>query len=347
MTTLMSREIAEQPQALASTIDVLRPARAEVRRLGSGMKRVVLFGRGSSDTAATYGRYLIEVVGGRPAAMGAPSVATVYGALLDLTETLVVVCSQSGNTAELVEVAGWAKACGARTVSITNEATSPLAAACDLSMVTQAGHESAVPATKSQTTCMLALAELTAALAPDNRDRELSASIDKVPQAMADVLAACSDIEALARQLADADSYAVTGRGFTYAVALEVALKIQETSAVACIGLSQADLQHGPVAALGPKTPLIVVSAATGPTLPGLTSLARSAGGLGCPVVTIGGDPELREAAHHRLAGTDLPEPVAPMVLVAPGQLLAESMARLRGRDPDRPDGLAKVTQTA
>src|SRR5919198_1511302 len=147
----MAREVAEQPEAVARTLDALRPLRGELRARAAGTSLVTFIARGSSDNAAPYGRYLCEVRAGRPASLAAPSVATHYRARVDLGGVLAVALSQSGETGEIVETLRWAAARGARTVAITNDGASTLAGAADLALVTQAGPERAVPATKTYT----------------------------------------------------------------------------------------------------------------------------------------------------------------------------------------------------
>jgi len=344
--TTMLREIAEQPQALQATLDALAPLRTELRTLVARSQRVVFFARGSSDSAATYGRYLVEILAEVPSAMGAPSVATLYGAHQDLSGTLAVLCSQSGRTEEISVVAQWARECGARTVAVTNEAATPLAELVDLALVTRAGPELAVPATKSHTTCLLAMAELAAALMA--HPEPLHAQLAEVPTEAARLLDQGAEPAAhAARAASTARAVAVTGRGFSYATALELALKIEETSLLPCLGLSQADLQHGPQAVLDAATPLVVASAESGPTLPGLHAVAQAAVARGTPVVMLGGSAVMRDLADWTLPGSNLGEPVAPIAQIVSGQLFAEALARELGRDPDAPPGLSKVTRTA
>src|ERR671919_1362375 len=162
----MAREVAEQPDALARTLDALRPMRRDLTAIASGRRAVIFVARGSSDNAAIYGRYLLEVHAGHPAGLAAPSVGTHYGARLDLSDAVVVSVSQSGETQEIVDAQHWAAGCGARTIAVTNDADSALARAADLAMVTDAGRELAVPATKSYTAQLVAMAVLAGALAP-------------------------------------------------------------------------------------------------------------------------------------------------------------------------------------
>ncbi|MFZ0322563.1 MAG: SIS domain-containing protein [Actinomycetes bacterium] len=349
MPSQMALEIREQPAALQATRDALRPLHDDLRSLARATDRVVLYARGSSDSAATYGRYLLEVAASVPASMGAPSMATLYDAELDLSTTLAVICSQSGHTGELVEVAEWARRRGARIVSVTNDERSPIAQAADVAMVTRAGVEVAVPATKSHSTCLLALAELAVAVAPRSRPRRaaLLEALDRVPEEAERLLAEAAAAEELAGTLVSSTAMCVVGRGFTFTTAQELALKIEETTSIPCLGMSQADLQHGPVAVLGPDRPLIVAAAPDGPTLPGLAAVAKAAHDRGAAVIVLGGGASLSSGAVGVLAGPRLPEEVAPIALIVPGQLLAEALSRATGHDPDHPPGLSKVTQTA
>jgi glucosamine--fructose-6-phosphate aminotransferase (isomerizing) len=157
MTSQMRAEIGEQPDALRRTIDALLPRTADIAALARETRQVLFIARGSSDNAAVYGRYLVEAHTGRLATLAAPSIATAYQRRLDLDGVLAVAISQSGKTEEIVETLDWAKDCGARTVAVTNGAGSPLAEAAEVALVTDAGDEIAVPATKTYTTQLAAL----------------------------------------------------------------------------------------------------------------------------------------------------------------------------------------------
>jgi glutamine---fructose-6-phosphate transaminase (isomerizing) len=158
--TWMRREIGEQPEAIARTVDALVPLGAELRRLAAGARQVLFVARGSSDNAAVYGQYLCSVRAGRLATLASPSVATAYSAELDLRGVLAVGVSQSGRTAKIVETLRWARRRGAATACVTNEASSPLAAQTQVALVIQAGAERALPATKTYSTQLAALAVL-------------------------------------------------------------------------------------------------------------------------------------------------------------------------------------------
>jgi glutamine---fructose-6-phosphate transaminase (isomerizing) len=341
MKTTMLQEVLEQPDALQRTLRALEPLSGDIARLAAGRRQVLFAARGSSDNAATYGRYLIEVVAGLAAAPLAPSVATAYRRRVGLEHALVVVVSQSGETSEMVETLRWASGCGAATVAVTNVGDSTLARHADLALVTAAGAELAVPATKTFTAQLTAMAVLAGSLsgAP-------VAGLAQVPAAVSDLLARRAGVDAAIEALATRPRAVVTGRGLTYAVAAELALKLEETCLRPVPGLSYADLRHGPIAIVDDQTTSVVVAPRDGPVLGGLTHLVPELRDRGATVVAIGGDASVAAVADIAVAGPDLPESLAPIGLVVAGQLVVEGLARRLGLDPDRPRGLQKVTQT-
>ncbi|MFI6476980.1 SIS domain-containing protein [Nonomuraea sp. NPDC050663] len=339
----MRSEIAEQPAALRATLEALLPRVGEVRALGEQTRSLLFIARGTSDNAAVYGRYLIESHAGRLAALAAPSIATTYKRKLDLDGVLAVAISQSGKTEEIVETLAWAKDCGAATVGITNGGPdSPLAQAADLALCTEAGVEKAVPATKTYTTQLAALAVLAIGLGADVNPDDLH----KVPDAVERLIAEPGDLEAVVEGLADKPGVVVSGRGLAFSTALETALKLKEACYLHAMGLSYADLLHGPIAVVDEDTPALLVAAENSPTLQGTVALAERVVSAGASAFTVGGGAALAKAGTAALNGPDLPEWVAPMGLIVPGQLLTEALALRLGIDPDAPRGLNKVTQT-
>ena len=350
MPSRMRTEIAEQPEALRRTFEALLPQAGELEALGRATRQVLFIARGSSDNAAVYGQYLCSARAGRLASLASPSLATVYRADLDLRGVLAVAVSQSGATEEIVTTLEWARRCGARTVAVTNVAGSPLTESADVPLITQAGQELAVPATKTYTTQLAAMAVLAHGLRrPGTGSEGGGVAVEEllgVPEAVAAMLGVADAAGELAGRLVDVDALVVSGRGFAYSTALELALKLEETCYLTAVGLSYADLLHGPIAVVDRRTPVLLVAAGNGPMLPEMTALARRIAGTGADVHGIGGDPEFAAACRSALPGTSLPEHLAPFALVVPGQLLAEALARARGLDPDAPRGLDKVTQT-
>jgi glutamine---fructose-6-phosphate transaminase (isomerizing) len=342
--TQMRAEIAEQPAALRATIDELLPRAAEAGALARDTRQVLLIARGTSDNAAVYGSYLIQVHAARLATLASPSVATVYRSRVDLSGVLAVALSQSGRTEEIVQTLAWAADCGARTLAVTNQPGSPLAQAAEVAFVTRAGAEHAVPATKTFTTQLAALAVLAVGLGAEVDPRQLQRAPDQI-EAMLD---APPDVAPLVSELAQDRGVVVCGRGLAYAAALELALKLKETCYLPAMGLSYADLLHGPIAVIDPQTPAILLAARSGPTLDGTIALARhvTGAGAGARAYAIGGNRRLAAACSRTLPAPPLPEWLAPLGLIIPGQLLAEALASRLGLDPDHPRGLTKVTQT-
>ena len=165
--TAMRTEIGQQPAALRATLDALLPRGGEVAALARDCRQVLFFARGTSDNAAVYGTYLLQAHAGILATLASPSIATEYHSRLDLSGVLAVALSQSGATEEIVETLDWARDCGARIVAITNGGGSPLAELADVAFVTEAGVEQAVPATKTFTCQLAALAVLALGLGAD------------------------------------------------------------------------------------------------------------------------------------------------------------------------------------
>ena len=352
--TRMRTEIDEQPQALRATLDALLPRVGEIAALARETRQVLFIARGTSDNAAVYGSYLVQVRAGRLATLASPSVATTYRSRMDLSGVLAVALSQSGRTEEIVETLGWAADCGARTLAITNGAGSPLAEAADVAFVTEAGIERAVPATKTFTTALAALAVVGIGLAEGAAgtgggagNRPDAGELRAVPDEIERLLTSGMDLDPIVSELADVAGVVVSGRGFASSAALEFALKLKEACYLHAMGLSFADLLHGPIAVVDAQTPAIIMAADSGPALDGAVALAGRVTGAGARVYSIGGGPALARVSGHALPGPRLPEWLAPIGLITGGQLLTETLARRLGINPDSPRGLSKVTQTA
>jgi glucosamine--fructose-6-phosphate aminotransferase (isomerizing) len=332
----MRREIDEQPAAVASTLAaVAQPAAALAAAVRErGLDRVVLVARGTSDHVALYARYLLEARCALSSSLAAPSLYTTYRPPVDLSRSLVLGVSQSGQTPEIVAALEFAAGRGALTAALTNEAGSPLATAVGHALVTAAGEEQSVAATKTFTTALAAVAELARALgAPD-----LGPGLRELPAALGAAAALPGELlESSARALLEAEAAVCIARGYAYATALEAALKLKEVTGLWAEGFSAADLRHGPrAAALG--LPALVFHAG-GPLAADVEGLERELAAAGSPIVSIG-------PGRTLAAAEGLCEELAPIALIVPAQLVAERLAVLRGRDPDRPPGLTKVTRT-
>ena len=338
----MAQEIAEQPEALRRTFAALLPQREAIRTLAAGRRRVLFVARGSSDNAAIYGRYLLETYAAVPGSLASPSVATHYRTRLDLSDTLVVCVSQSGATEEIVATQAWARGCGAATIAVANVADSPLVAAADLALVTRAGPEVAVPATKSYLAQLAAMVVVATALASDPTG--LDAELDRVPGEVERLLG--TQVGEAVAALRDSAYAVVAGRGLMMGTALETALKLEETCLRPVRGYSYADLRHGPISVVTEGMTAVLVAAADGPLVGPMVELAGDLAGRGATVVGIGGDAAFAAACDIHVPGPDLPEVLAPLGAMVPAQVLVEALARELGLDPDQPRGLAKVTST-
>lgn len=326
---LMSREMAQQPTVLARLAARAAADMAAVRELARGPLAGVMFvARGSSDNAAVFGRYLAELETGRPAGLAAPSLYTRYRARADWGGYVAVALSQSGATPEIVTTCAAVRAAGATVIGITNEPDSQLAEVSDLLLGTDAGPELAVPATKTMTAQMLLAATVTAALG----GRESRPDFAELPAAVDAILADTRAAGRLAARWRDTDRLIVTGRGLAYATALEIALKIKETTGILAEGISAADLRHGPIATAFAGAPVLLVDAG-GPAAADIGELAERLAGRDA------------DAALLPLPSR-LPEPAQAIAAVVRGQQLARSLAMAKGIDPDSPPGLTKVTPT-
>lgn len=319
----MRREMAEQPEVLARLLS---------RRIAVDFSQpagVIIVARGSSDHAAIYGRYLLELATGRPVALAAPSLFTRYGARTDASGWLVVGVSQSGRTPEIVDVVERLRATGGRAIAITNNEDSPLAEVAEVVIGLGAGEEQAVPATKTYTAQMAAFAVLASALG-DVPWAEGDLAL--VPDAVAGVLADGEGMAALADRWAEIHQLVVTARGWMFSAALETALKVRETALVSAQGFSVADFLHGPIAAVDPGAAVLALRA-DGPAAADVDEAVAA-------LTERGADLQLMPPV------SGVPEALAPIAASVRGQQLALELALRKGLDPDAPRGLNKVTIT-
>ena len=331
----MRADMAAQP----AVIEGLAARRAELipALRGPEPAGVVIVARGSSDYAAIFARYLLEAVTGRPVALAAPSLVTLYGAELRLDGWLALGISQSGRTPEIVTVLERYGAAGARTVALTNDPASALAAAADVQVELGAGDELAVPATKTFTAQLAAVALVGEALGPVPWR---ASHWERLPGVVEELLGDPGPAERAAEALGAADELIAVGRGYLMCVALEAALKLREATGVRAEGWSAADFRHGPVTVARGDIPLLAVSAA-GPAAADVDELAEQLERGGTRVLRLADSPE---AELPYTSG--IPEPLCTLPATVRAQQLALALALRRGINPDAPPGLGKVTET-
>ncbi|GAB2456057.1 SIS domain-containing protein [Jatrophihabitans fulvus] len=342
--TLLDTELAQQPDTVARLLTRLPDDVARLRELAAGCTGVTLVARGSSDNAARYGQYLVPIRSGLPVTLATPSLSTVYGRTPAMSGQLVVAVSQSGRSTDIVTVLAEARAQGRPTVAITNDPASPLAAEADHVLDLDTGPEQSVAATKTYTASLVAVAGLAVALGPADDDAAAWSDLDQLPELLAAGLdVAAVPARATAAALHPASRAVAVGRGLNLATAHETALKITELTGLQVVPYSPADLRHGPIGAVGPEVPVLLVApdeAASASVL----ELVPDLRARGSAVHVIG--TAVDEAVTSVPSPNGVPPWLSPVVAVVPGQLVARALAESRGVDVDHPGGLSKVTVT-
>jgi glucosamine--fructose-6-phosphate aminotransferase (isomerizing) len=344
VTTLFETEVREQPAALARLLSEGRSAAeaAAERIRARSVRFVVLAARGSSDNAARYGQYVLGIRHRLVAALATPSLFTQYQVAPSLAESLVIGISQSGQSPDVVEVLREGRRQGAVTLAITNALDSPLATTAEAVLPLHAGAEHAVAATKTYTAQVMAIAMLSAAL---NRDEQAWNELGAVPSLVERAIQLCAPGLGLAESFRDHEKLIVVGRGYNFSTALEITLKVKETTGVMADGYSSADFLHGPKAILDAALPLLAV--APGRVFEDLDRVVAFAREAGAPLVAVSDREDLLGAADVPLRlPSGIPEWLSPVVAIVPGQLWALGLSLARGTNPDAPPGLAKVTHT-
>jgi glucosamine--fructose-6-phosphate aminotransferase (isomerizing) len=299
-------------------------------------RAAVTYARGSSDHAATFAKYVIEMRAKVLTSSAAPSVTSVYSAALDLAGTVAIAISQSGRSPDVVTALAAARAAGAYALGFVNQQSSPLADECDLAIPLHAGAERSVAATKSFICSLSAVLHLAAEWSGDD---ELADALRQTP-GMLDIAWQC-DWAPLVDCLEHTSGLYVIGRGPGFGIALEAALKFKETCALHAEAFSAAEVRHGPMALVGPDFPLLVFrqSDLSGE---GIDELVRDVIERGGRVFLAGGQAD---------GATILPVPAAhpliePMLQIQAFYRAVNALSIRRGLDPDHPPHLKKVTET-
>ncbi|WP_429932180.1 SIS domain-containing protein [Agrobacterium vitis] len=339
MTTTMRQEINEIPQAVSR---LLSDSRASLEQAGAALRKrdpavLVTIARGSSDHAAHFLKYAVELELGIVVASLGPSLASIYQAPLKLDRAAALAISQSGASPDLVALAKSAVAGGATTISLLNTISSPLATASDIAIDIQAGPEIAVAATKSFVNSIVAGLSLISAWSDNAR---LTAAVEALPTHLEKALTL--DWSGLVEVLKDADSLYMLGRGPTLAIACEAALKCKETSELHAEAYSSAEVLHGPVSLVSANFPIIAFAARDKAE----ASIAATANGLAAKNASVFLTSSLAKEAN-RLPFIETGHPLTDaLALIVPYYGMVESLSRARGLDPDKPAALKKVTET-
>ncbi len=341
--THFEREIREQPEVLRRLLADPAPGEVGAALRDAAPTVVLSLARGSSDNAVTFFAYLVGLTLGLPVASVPPSLVTLHQARLRTERALVVGVSQSGESQDVVGAVRALAASGVPSLGVHNRPGSALEQVCGLSVRLGAGEERAVAASKTFSSQMMALARVVAEWADDEALRQ---ALAEVPDAIQRLLAEPGAIDAAAARLTHAEQLDVLGRGLAFGPALEIALKLKETSYLHAHAYSSAEFQHGPIASLGPGDPLLLLGL-VGASAPTTLDSARRLRDTGAHLTVVASDPELLELASAAVPIAPADSPVVQaFVHVVAGQWLALRLAAERGLDPDAPRHLRKVTQT-
>jgi len=335
----MESDLQEAAAAVDRQASILAAALAtlirELSRRPPGV--VVTCARGSSAHAATFAKHLIELRLGIPVAAAAPNVATVYRRALNLKGQLFLAISQSGRSDDLIETAAMARAAGAITAAVVNDAKSPLAEASQIVLPLGAGTERSVAATKSFVASLAALLQLTAFWTDDPAMRSAHARLpDRLAQA------GRLDWDPAIAALAGADSLITIGRGPTLAIAREAALKLKETCELHAEAFSAAEFRHGPIALISGALPILAFNP-WDDAAASLTDLVADLRRKGARVLIA--EPGIPQSDRLPALPPDHPDADAICMIQSFYALLVKIAAQ-RGTDADRPRHLQKVTRT-
>lgn len=339
----MFQEAVEAPAVVERQLIANREIMQDLggRLRGHKPRAVVTLGRGSSDNAATYARYLIETRLGVMTASAAPSVSSLYAATPSLEGVLCLVISQSGRSPDLLAAVEAARIGGAFVVALINATRSPVAALADLVVPLHAGPELSVAATKTYLAALTAIAKLVASWASD---AVLDAELHRLPALMSEAWAL--DWTPLAAALAPATNLYVIGRGVGFAVAQEAALKFKETCGLHAEAFSAAEVRHGPMALVEAGFPALIFSQ-NDESRTGIEALAADFSGRGAQVFLAGSASPAAPIGGVRALGAIASHPdLEPVLLAQSFYRMVNALALARGRDPDHPPHLAKVTET-
>jgi len=342
----MLDEIREQPAALERTLQAERKPIEELKSLLEHQKPrlIMLAARGTSDNAAQFGRYLLEITTGIPVTLAAPSIFTLYKAPFHFDDVLVIAISQSGESTDTNLVLQRAREQGARTIGVTNEAASALGRIAEHPFLVHAGREQSVAATKTYTGQLLMLYLLAYALGA----RIALDDLARLPEWTHRALQLETEIARRAERYRFMDHAVVLGRGLNYANAFEFALKLMETCYVIAERFSSADLLHGPIAMVEASFPAFLFTP-SGVTWPGMREMLEKLIQLKAEtlIITDRTNRAAEDLAKHAIVvDVSLDEVFTPIPYIVPAQLFAACLAREKGLNPDQPRTLSKVTRT-
>lgn len=338
------QEIKQQP-AVAEKLITNEFGKIEsiVDEINGDFDYVLIAARGSSDNAARYAQYLFGLNNQLQVALATPSLFTLYSSSPKLHKALVISISQSGMSPDIIQIIKIANQQRCKTICITNNDDSPLANESDFTIPIYAGEEKAVAATKSYSASLIALAMLSAALA---KDKDFQSQIQHIPAYLKTTIAAAQEKLDQVQRYRYIENCAVLGRGLNYATAFEVALKVKELTGINAIPYSSADFRHGPIATVHRGFPVFLI-APQGKVFGDMQQMFIDLQALQAEIISISNDDKiLRDSNLGFRIPTEIPETLSPIVSAIPGQFFGRQLAIEKGFNPDKPEGLHKVTET-
>ena len=345
--TYMLDEIRQQPDVVRRILSEEMPRVeslvAEVRR--RKIAYIYVAARGTSENAAIYCKYLMEIQHGLPVALAAPSVTTLYDVVPNFgANALVLGISQSGAATDVIEVVRRARESGALTACITNEAGPELTQAAEFSLSIGAGEEVGVAATKTYTGTLALLGLFSTAL--DTSRPERGEHLRRAADFMEQALGLDDAVHHLVEKYADLSGCVILGRGYNHATAADLALKLTETCGLSAQAYSAANFQHGAITQVVQGYPCLLF-APDGKAFAPMAQLAEKLRAQHPALICFAHDAAFLAGSETavRIPGA-IAEWVSPLVYVIAGQLFTYWLCLLKGFDPDSPRGLAKITQT-
>lgn len=340
----MLKEIEQQPEVIRN---IIRKNESCITAICKEIKNwninfILIAARGTSDNAATLGKYLFGYVNGIPTGLVASSLFTLYKRKINLKNSLVIGISQSGESPDVVEVLKQSRKQGAYCIAITNQKNSSITKNVHASLYCYAGKEKSVPATKTYTGQLVLLYLLSFNLA--GKAKELK-SFNKIPAQMAKILSQKEYIRKEIEQYKFIDECVVLGRGLNYATALETALKIKETSYLKAEALSGADFMHGPIAIINKNFPVIIF-APPDATFSSMAETVKKLVAKQAERIIISSEKKILMYATLPIQVPKMDMIFTPILYIIVGQLFAYYLCITKGYNPDKPRGLNKITQT-
>lgn len=340
----LENEIAEQPSVIQRLIT---EGMTDTQTVVNVIKAfdpayVCIAARGTSDNAGRYAQYLFGNALRLPVMLATPSLHTIYGTPPNLGKALVIGISQSGRAEDVRQVLQDANEQGALTVAITNFDDSPMAQTASHHLALRAEQEFSVAATKTYTAQLTVIAQLVTLLSDS---AEMITDLKKLPDYASQTLSMTDGIASWADRYRYMDTFVVLGRGFNYATAFEISLKVKELTYIASEGYSEADFRHGPIAVVNSGFPVMLV-APQGKVFDGMADMWEKLTARDAETLIVSNDADLLAKGTKSLPIPAIPEWLSPIISVIPGQVFAMQQAVARGFEVDKPRGLSKVTIT-